>query len=92
MFSPQVAHFSIKKWLTFHFDVFSINGSPGYFFASKVVHFSLDKNTLVLLLLVALLAWRALRQVGSNAADEESGAHDGERVDDEAMKEKISEY
>jgi cytochrome c-type biogenesis protein len=47
---------------------------------------------LVLLLFVALLAWRALRQVGSNAAGEESHANDGERVNDEAMKEKISEY
>ncbi len=47
---------------------------------------------LVLLLLIALLARRALRQVGSNAADEESQAKDGERVDDESMKEKISEY
>ena len=47
---------------------------------------------LVLLLFVALLAWRALRQVESNAADEESQVHDGERVDGESMKEKISEY
>lgn len=47
---------------------------------------------LVLLLLIALLAWRALRQVGSNAAEEDSHAEDGERVDDETMKEKISEY
>lgn len=47
---------------------------------------------LVLLLLIALLAWRALRQVGSNAVEDEAQAHDGERVDDETMKEKISEY
>jgi cytochrome c-type biogenesis protein len=45
-----------------------------------------------LVLLVALLAWRALRQVGSNTADEESDANDGEKVKDEIMKEKISEY
>ncbi len=49
-------------------------------------------TALVLLLFVALLAWRALRQVESNAADDESQAHDGERVDDESTKEKISEY
>jgi cytochrome c-type biogenesis protein len=47
---------------------------------------------IILLLLVALLAWRALRQVGSNAADDEAQAQDGEQVDDESMKEKISEY
>lgn len=47
---------------------------------------------LVLLLLIALLAWRALRQVGSNAVEDEAQAHDGERVDDETMKENISEY
>ncbi len=47
---------------------------------------------LALVLIVALLAWRALRQVGSNPADEESQAHDGECVDDESTKEKISEY
>jgi cytochrome c-type biogenesis protein len=47
---------------------------------------------LVLLLLIALLAWRALRQVGSNAVEEDSHAEDGEHVDDESMKEKISEY
>jgi cytochrome c-type biogenesis protein len=47
---------------------------------------------LVLLLLIALLAWRALRQVGSNAANEVAQAHDGERVNDESMKEKINEY
>jgi cytochrome c-type biogenesis protein len=45
-----------------------------------------------LVLLVALLAWRALKQVGSNTADEESDANDGESVNDESMKEKISEY
>jgi cytochrome c-type biogenesis protein len=45
-----------------------------------------------LVLLVALLAWRALRQIGSNTADEESDANDGESVNDESMKEKISEY
>jgi cytochrome c-type biogenesis protein len=45
-----------------------------------------------LVLLVALLAWRALRQVGSNTADEESDANDGEKVKDEIMKEKISEH
>jgi cytochrome c-type biogenesis protein len=48
--------------------------------------------TIVLLLLVALLAWRALKQIGSNTADEESDANDGESVNDESMKEKISEY
>jgi cytochrome c biogenesis protein CcdA len=47
---------------------------------------------LVLLLLVALLAWRALYQVGSDAAGEESQAYDGEQVDDESMKENISEH
>jgi cytochrome c-type biogenesis protein len=47
---------------------------------------------IILLLLVALLAWRALRQVGSNAVEEDSLAEDGEHVDDETMKEKISEY
>ncbi|HEX9131065.1 MAG TPA: cytochrome c biogenesis protein CcdA, partial [Ktedonobacteraceae bacterium] len=47
---------------------------------------------LVLLLLIALLAWRALRQVGSNAVEEDSHAEDGEHVDDESMKEKIREY
>jgi len=47
---------------------------------------------LVLLLFVALLAWRALRQVESHSADEESQVHDGEGVDDESTKEKISEY
>jgi thiol:disulfide interchange protein len=46
---------------------------------------------LILLLLVALLAWRALWQVGLDAAGEESQPYDGERVDDESMKEKISE-
>ncbi len=49
-------------------------------------------TALVLLLLIALLAWRALRQVGSNTVEEESHAEDGERVDDETMKENISEY
>jgi len=49
-------------------------------------------TALVLLLLIALLARRALRQVGSNAVEEDSHAEDGERVDDETMKEKISEY
>lgn len=47
---------------------------------------------LVLLLLIALLAWRALRQVGSNPAEDDSHAEDGEHVDDETMKEKINEY
>lgn len=47
---------------------------------------------LALMLIVALLAWRALRQVGSYPAGEESQVHDGGRVDDESMKEKISEY
>jgi cytochrome c biogenesis protein CcdA len=47
---------------------------------------------LVLLILLAFLAWRALRQVGSDAASEESRAYDCERVDDESMKEKISEH
>jgi hypothetical protein len=47
---------------------------------------------LVLLLLLALLSWRALRQVGSNATSEETQAYDGERVDDESMKENISEH
>jgi cytochrome c-type biogenesis protein len=47
---------------------------------------------LVLLLLVALLAWRALWQVGSNATEKESQARDGKHVDDESMKEKIRVY
>jgi cytochrome c biogenesis protein CcdA len=45
-----------------------------------------------LVLLIALLAWRALRQVRPNTADEESDANDGEKVKDEIMKEKISEH
>jgi hypothetical protein len=49
-------------------------------------------TALVLLLLVALLAWRALRQVGSDAASEETQTKNLERVDDESMKEKISEH
>jgi cytochrome c biogenesis protein CcdA len=47
---------------------------------------------IVLLLLVALLAWRALWQVGSDVASEESQAYDGEQVDDESRKEKIGEH
>jgi cytochrome c biogenesis protein CcdA len=48
-------------------------------------------TALILLLLLALLAWRALNQVSSNAAGEETQTTNGERVDDESMKEKISE-
>jgi hypothetical protein len=47
---------------------------------------------LILLLLVALLAWRALWQVESRATSEETQAYNGEQVDDESMKENISEH
>ena len=47
---------------------------------------------LILLLLLALLAWRALRQVGSTATEEETQAYDGEQVDEESRKEKIGEH
>ena len=47
---------------------------------------------LILLLLVALLAWRALWQVSSHVTGEESQVGDGEQVDDESRKEKIGEH
>jgi cytochrome c biogenesis protein CcdA len=47
---------------------------------------------LILLLLLALLAWRALWQVSSHVTGEESQVGDGEQVDDESRKEKIGEH
>lgn len=46
---------------------------------------------LIILLLLALLAWRALWQVGSHTVSEESQICNGEQVEDESRKEKIGE-
>jgi cytochrome c-type biogenesis protein len=50
---------------------------------------------MILLILVALLAWRALKQVGSSAPDEETIPGENEtslKEDEEVTKEKIGEY